>query len=105
MLAYPIPEAEALLEQKLDAAKQSLRNCEDDLDFLREQITVSLPAIERKPRHVVLTMGCRPWKWQQQESTIGMSAREGKRRAATANSVSPSRQASNIWPYVTSQRM
>lgn len=41
MLAYPIPEAEALLEQKLEAARQSLRNCEDDLDFLREQITVS----------------------------------------------------------------
>ena len=41
MLAYPIPEAETLLEGKLAAAKQNLANCEEDLDFLREQITVS----------------------------------------------------------------
>jgi SpoU rRNA methylase family enzyme len=40
MLAYPIDEAEALLDSKLQAAKQSLSNCEEDLDFLREQITV-----------------------------------------------------------------
>ncbi|MCJ1421487.1 peptide chain release factor 1 [Xylographa parallela] len=39
MLAYPIPEAEELLEGKLDAAKVTLGNCEEDLDFLREQIT------------------------------------------------------------------
>ena len=41
MLAYPISEAEVLLESKLKAAKQNLENCEEDLDFLREQITVS----------------------------------------------------------------
>ncbi|MCJ1285035.1 peptide chain release factor 1 [Xylographa opegraphella] len=39
MLAYPIPEAEELLQGKLDAAKVTLANCEEDLDFLREQIT------------------------------------------------------------------
>ncbi|MCJ1407191.1 peptide chain release factor 1 [Ptychographa xylographoides] len=39
MLAYPISEAETLLEGKLDAAKSNLANCEEDLDFLREQIT------------------------------------------------------------------
>ncbi|GAB7356148.1 hypothetical protein MBLNU459_g6742t3 [Dothideomycetes sp. NU459] len=39
MLSYPIPEAESLLESKLDAAKSGLVNCEEDLDFLREQIT------------------------------------------------------------------
>jgi len=39
MLAYPIPEAEDLLQGKLDAAKLTLTNCEEDLDFLREQIT------------------------------------------------------------------
>lgn len=42
MLAYPIPEAEALLSDKLEAAKSGLEHCEEDLDFLREQITVSL---------------------------------------------------------------
>lgn len=40
MLSYPIPEAEELLTNKLSAAQQSLRNCEEDLDFLREQVTV-----------------------------------------------------------------
>lgn len=46
MLAYPIAEAETLLESKLSAAQQNLENCEEDLDFLREQITVS-PRISR----------------------------------------------------------
>ena len=41
MLAYPIDEAEELLESKLKAAQTSLNNCEEDLDFLREQVTVS----------------------------------------------------------------
>jgi hypothetical protein len=40
MVAYPIPEAEELLETKLSTAQQSLENCDEDLDFLREQITV-----------------------------------------------------------------
>ncbi|MCJ1350322.1 MAG: peptide chain release factor 1 [Icmadophila ericetorum] len=39
MLAYPIPEAEELLDTKLATAKNNLANCEEDLDFLREQIT------------------------------------------------------------------
>lgn len=40
MLAYPLPEAETLLESKIEAARLSRTNCEEDLDFLREQITV-----------------------------------------------------------------
>ena len=40
MLAYPVAEAEALLSGRLEAARQSLTACEEDLDFLREQITV-----------------------------------------------------------------
>ncbi|KAK8243676.1 Prefoldin subunit-domain-containing protein [Phyllosticta capitalensis] len=39
MLAYPIPEAITLLDGKLKTAQQSLANCQEDLDFLREQIT------------------------------------------------------------------
>ena len=42
MLSYPLPEAETLLDSKLSAAKSSMVNCDEDLDFLREQITVSL---------------------------------------------------------------
>jgi len=40
MLSYPVAEAEDLLQGKLTAAKESLENCEEDLDFLRQQITV-----------------------------------------------------------------
>lgn len=43
MLSYPIPEAEELLISKLGTAQKSLSNCEEDLDFLREQITVRFP--------------------------------------------------------------
>jgi prefoldin subunit 5 len=39
MLAYPIEEAKTLLEGKLNAALESLQNCEEDMDFLRQQIT------------------------------------------------------------------
>jgi prefoldin subunit 5 len=42
MLAYPMEEAEELLKGKLEAAKSGLENAEEDMDFLREQITVSL---------------------------------------------------------------
>ncbi|KAI1136527.1 Prefoldin, subunit 3 [Hypoxylon sp. FL0543] len=47
MLAYPIDEAESLLTSKLAAAKQSYANCEEDLEFLREQITTMEVAIAR----------------------------------------------------------
>ncbi|XDG05515.1 hypothetical protein ABKA04_005130 [Annulohypoxylon sp. FPYF3050] len=47
MLAYPIEEAQTLLISKLSAAKQSYSNCEEDLDFLREQITTMEVAIAR----------------------------------------------------------
>ncbi|KPM40902.1 hypothetical protein AK830_g5668 [Neonectria ditissima] len=47
MLSYPIEEAEELLGQKLSTAKTSLGNCEEDLDFLREQITTMEVAIAR----------------------------------------------------------
>lgn len=44
MLSYPLPEAEVLLQEKLVAAKESLENCEEDLDYLRQQITVRSPS-------------------------------------------------------------
>merc|ERR1712169_121052 len=47
MLSYPIDEAETLLSTKLSTAKLSLSNCEEDLDFLREQITTMEVAIAR----------------------------------------------------------
>jgi len=71
MLSYPIDEAEELLASKLAAAKQSFANCEEDLDFLREQITVIL-ARKRLVDNPLL-MHHRLWRWLQRESTIGMS--------------------------------
>lgn len=40
MLAYPLDEAAELLTSKLDGAKQKMADCQEDIDFLREQITV-----------------------------------------------------------------
>nr|POE98233.1 putative prefoldin subunit 3 [Quercus suber] len=47
MLAYPMLEAETLLSDKLTAAQTSLAKCEEDLDFLREQITTMEVATAR----------------------------------------------------------
>ncbi|KAI9901619.1 hypothetical protein N3K66_003436 [Trichothecium roseum] len=47
MLSYHIDEAEELLSSKLKTAKTSLSNCEEDLDFLREQITTMEVATAR----------------------------------------------------------
>lgn len=51
MLAYPMAEAEVLLEGKLDTAKTSLTGCDEDMDFLREQITVRLLVVCRIAGH------------------------------------------------------
>jgi hypothetical protein len=40
MLSYKIPAAITLLKSKLEAAELSLKNTIEDLEFLREQITV-----------------------------------------------------------------
>ena len=40
MLSYPIEEAEELLAKRLSGARKSRGECEEDLDYLREQITV-----------------------------------------------------------------
>ena len=39
MVAYPLEEAEEMLAGKLEAARESRRAAEEDLDFLRVQIT------------------------------------------------------------------
>lgn len=40
MLSYKLPAAIALLQSKLDAAQTSLNNTIEDLEFLREQLTI-----------------------------------------------------------------
>lgn len=40
MLSYKLPAAVALLRSKLDSAQSSLATVIEDLEFLREQITV-----------------------------------------------------------------
>lgn len=47
MVAYPLDEAEELLQGKLDKAKDSLRAAEEDLEFLRIQITTLEVAVAR----------------------------------------------------------
>jgi prefoldin subunit 5 len=79
MLAYPIPEAEELLQSKLSTAKHSLSNCEEDLDFLREQITVCSPLFSSR-RRVEGVLTChRHSKSLSHVSTTGTSHNEGRR--------------------------
>jgi hypothetical protein len=40
MLEYPLEEAVELLTNKLDAAERNMKGIIEDLEFLREQITV-----------------------------------------------------------------
>ena len=47
MVAYPLDEAEELLQGKLETAKKSLKAAEEDLEFLRVQITTLEVAIAR----------------------------------------------------------
>jgi hypothetical protein len=85
MLAYPTDEAETMLEEKLRAAQSSLDNCEEDLEFLREQITVCASLSGRKSSIqksavVLRVLFNRHWKWPLPASTTGMLCKRGKRR-------------------------
>lgn len=40
MLSYKLPAAISLLQSKLDVAQNSLKNTIEDLEFLREQLTI-----------------------------------------------------------------
>lgn len=86
MLAYPLDEAESMLDDKLNAAESSLRNCEEDLEFLREQITVSLFGCARHSGSCVLAFSLtfhsvhRHWRLPRRVCTIGMLYKDGKTR-------------------------
>ncbi|KAK5057540.1 hypothetical protein LTR84_011540 [Exophiala bonariae] len=47
MVAYPLDEAEELLQAKLDKAKESAKAADEDLEFLRIQITTLEVAVAR----------------------------------------------------------
>lgn len=47
MVAYPLDEAEELLRDKLTRAQDTLATCEEDVEFLREQITTLEVAVAR----------------------------------------------------------
>ncbi|KXS98348.1 hypothetical protein AC578_4652 [Pseudocercospora eumusae] len=47
MLSYPLPAASELLQKKISAAQKSLEDCEEDVGFLREQITTMEVATAR----------------------------------------------------------
>jgi hypothetical protein len=40
MLSYKLPEALSLLNTRLDSAEQNLNHTIEDLEFLREQLTI-----------------------------------------------------------------
>ena len=39
MVEYPIEEAKELLTEKITSQENSMKTCQEDLEFLREQIT------------------------------------------------------------------
>lgn len=81
MLAYPIGEAEEMLQEKLSAAQLSLSNCEEDQEFLREQITVC-PLHPTTP-FVIIWVGIddyRPWRLRLLACTTGMLCKGEKIR-------------------------
>ena len=79
MLSYPIDEAVILLQTKLASAQEGVANCEEDLDFLREQITVSLRHLVPGRRYTDIYLLLRRLRLPPQESTIGTSLWGGKR--------------------------
>jgi hypothetical protein len=115
MLSYPIPEAEELLSNKLNAAQQSLSNCEEDLDFLREQVTVraiisftflhALPSRSHQRNYgydnyrPLTDLPLRQWKSPQRECTIGTFPRSAKRRRKREEAAKcfPSFQSSHVY--------
>jgi len=67
MLSYPISDAEALLREKLEAARAALGGCEEDVEFLREQVTVcsslSFPFLSFPPRFLSSSFICSFLGW------------------------------------------
>lgn len=87
MLAYPMDEAETLLVERLAKAKKSLGDCEEDAEFLREQITVSRPSSRPlssilDPLTVYTHHHARPWRSRQHECTTGMWCKSGRKRTS-----------------------
>lgn len=82
MLSYPIDEAETLLDSKLKAAQTSLSNCEEDLDFIREQITVRGlgPGRELESANTLVDNGGRYRACIQLGSRAEAKGKAGKRR-------------------------
>ena len=90
MLSYPIDEADELLVGKLATAKTSLSNCEEDLEFLREQITVGshhrlyffFHPLKRGKGIDCADDGVRGrrWRWRSRGCTTGTWCRSARRR-------------------------
>jgi hypothetical protein len=63
MVAYPIDEAKSLLTQKLSSEETSLKTCQEDLEFLREQITTMEVNIGIHLSLCGLTKTARTYNW------------------------------------------
>ena len=91
MLSYPIDEAEQLLSSKLSAAKHSLANCEEDMDFLREQITVGIEVLILQITDICQTMEvatARVYNWDvtmKRKEKTEQEAIDDKGESGTAN--------------------
>ena len=69
LVSYPLPEAQELLSSKLATAQSTLQTSEEDVEFLREQITSLEVAVARV------------WNWDVGEKRKRKGAGEGKGKA------------------------
>ncbi|KAI9788093.1 MAG: hypothetical protein M1816_007225 [Peltula sp. TS41687] len=82
MLAYTVDEAESMLSEKLTAAKRSLEACQEDMDFLREQVTTLEVATARVYNWEVT---------QKRKEKEMMAVEEGRRRGEKELKTLPNR--------------
>ena len=61
MVEYPIDEAKALLTEKLSSQETTKKTCQEDLEFLREQITTMEVNIGRPPHSLLII--ARTYNW------------------------------------------
>ena len=72
LVSYPLPEAESLLSSKLTTAQSTLQTSEEDVEFLREQITSLEVAVARV------------WNWDVAEKRRRKNDGKGKSGKAEA---------------------
>jgi prefoldin subunit 5 len=79
MVAYPLAEAEEMLRGKVEKARETLKSCEEDMEFLRVQITTVEVAIARVYNWDVVEKRKRKEKGSEIEGSAGKEEEDGEK--------------------------